>query len=766
MLARMAVRLGLGGVVFRPAYFHTAYAARHEFAFVDPERQGRFEALVRDLAHRAAARGDERASPRGACGWTASPTPGRRTRWPTGCASRPPSAGEVERERERVRFIARRRPAGADARPTRPDAARHSASSLRHLVLELAAPPPRRSPRWTDRTTPARSTTSGRRQAGDREARGEPLARRDPTGPGTRPGCRRGTPRPGRRSSSKATAVHREPARRRAARASRSRTGSCSRQGSHQLAQKSMTRTLPAASASRTSRPARSCARRARRPVDRRAAAGRRGSGGAGARGGEERERERSAAHRLMIIGARRRAAAFTRVRHPAWLRATENLVPGTEVSGSQMISDKIGSLACAIVRATRGRRPAPSPSLAATHPPRGELLMRNITPVIALGLALLAGPRGPGGHGRRLLRPRSSPSVSRRAAALRGQTPELVTVAPLFEILNISARDVTNPIANDLQLVVSTWGSYELADPRWDNGTSSDLTGDVVTGVPVRPPPRRRAHAAARPRARDDRRRADDPARRRRGDRHAAVRRPRSPATRGVPVSQRFSSRSGVRSWNPVAGDLAYGGRAACFYAIPGVLGARPRRRRLGELRRGRRRPRPPGGRARTSASSRSRRTSPCSASARSASTTSASPRGTWRVSWTAAPRLHVTADWRYTAPDLFLARNSILSVFSAEDRNDVGGGVRYELSRETRRRRRLPPRRSSRASDGDYFGHLAEAGVEWEPRRRPRAGGEVFFLDSLENGYVGGRALRAAGLRPVLRDGGRARARLPRGR
>ncbi len=51
MLARIAVRLGLGGVAYRPAHFHTAYVARHQFAFVDPARQGRFEALVRDLAH-------------------------------------------------------------------------------------------------------------------------------------------------------------------------------------------------------------------------------------------------------------------------------------------------------------------------------------------------------------------------------------------------------------------------------------------------------------------------------------------------------------------------------------------------------------------------------------------------------------------------------------------------------------------------------------------------------------------------------------------
>lgn len=49
ILSRMAVRLGLWGVVVRPSHYHTAYAFRHAMTFVDPERQGRFEALVRDL---------------------------------------------------------------------------------------------------------------------------------------------------------------------------------------------------------------------------------------------------------------------------------------------------------------------------------------------------------------------------------------------------------------------------------------------------------------------------------------------------------------------------------------------------------------------------------------------------------------------------------------------------------------------------------------------------------------------------------------------
>jgi acetoin utilization deacetylase AcuC-like enzyme len=49
MLALMALRLELAGVVYRPAHFHTAFAGRHHFSFVDAERQGRFEALIRDL---------------------------------------------------------------------------------------------------------------------------------------------------------------------------------------------------------------------------------------------------------------------------------------------------------------------------------------------------------------------------------------------------------------------------------------------------------------------------------------------------------------------------------------------------------------------------------------------------------------------------------------------------------------------------------------------------------------------------------------------
>jgi acetoin utilization deacetylase AcuC-like enzyme len=51
LFGRMAVRLGLAGVAFRPAHYHTAYAGRTHFRFVDSARQGRFVAMLRDLAN-------------------------------------------------------------------------------------------------------------------------------------------------------------------------------------------------------------------------------------------------------------------------------------------------------------------------------------------------------------------------------------------------------------------------------------------------------------------------------------------------------------------------------------------------------------------------------------------------------------------------------------------------------------------------------------------------------------------------------------------
>jgi acetoin utilization deacetylase AcuC-like enzyme len=49
LLLRMAARLGLEGIAFRPAAYHLAFRGRETLRFVDPARQGRFEALVEAL---------------------------------------------------------------------------------------------------------------------------------------------------------------------------------------------------------------------------------------------------------------------------------------------------------------------------------------------------------------------------------------------------------------------------------------------------------------------------------------------------------------------------------------------------------------------------------------------------------------------------------------------------------------------------------------------------------------------------------------------
>jgi len=46
LLRRMAARLGLAGVAFRPMHYHTAYGARHNFRFLDPARQAAFLDVV------------------------------------------------------------------------------------------------------------------------------------------------------------------------------------------------------------------------------------------------------------------------------------------------------------------------------------------------------------------------------------------------------------------------------------------------------------------------------------------------------------------------------------------------------------------------------------------------------------------------------------------------------------------------------------------------------------------------------------------------
>jgi hypothetical protein len=50
LMQQIATRLDLAGVAFTPAWYHMAYFSRDKAQFVSAERQGRFEAMLRDFA--------------------------------------------------------------------------------------------------------------------------------------------------------------------------------------------------------------------------------------------------------------------------------------------------------------------------------------------------------------------------------------------------------------------------------------------------------------------------------------------------------------------------------------------------------------------------------------------------------------------------------------------------------------------------------------------------------------------------------------------
>ena len=316
------------------------------------------------------------------------------------------------------------------------------------------------------------------------------------------------------------------------------------------------------------------------------------------------------------------------------------------------------------------------------------------------------------------------------------GEKPELVTVAPAYELLSVSARNVTNPFARDLQLVVSGWGSYDIQELRWDAGTTRSLNADLVTAyvsgrvagdhVLVRAG---RAHVMAGV----GRMLHVDGAEATVGGAGLALR-----GYAGVPVSQRFQTRSGERSWNPAGGDLAYGGRLSYAFAPGGFSGKGldvgasanfvqdgddPVRQEVG-------------------ADARLqpfRQLTVLGALAYSLYDERLSE-GNVAITWAASRKLHVTADYRYTAPDLFLPRTSILSVFSTEQRTDIGGGIRYELMHGLEVGLDTHLAVEPGEEDGNYLGNESEAELVWR-HGQTRAGVEVSYLDTLENGWVGAR-------------------------
>ena len=280
-----------------------------------------------------------------------------------------------------------------------------------------------------------------------------------------------------------------------------------------------------------------------------------------------------------------------------------------------------------------------------------------------------------------------------------------LQTAVPLYELLNLDASGVKTPYA-DFEIALSTWGSADLADVRfWQNGAQirDHFTGDVNVGF-VRADFLRRTFTLRLGRQVV----ADGVARVVQID--GAEGRLALPGGfglsgyAGVPVAPRFATRGGDLAVGNVRATFTAGGRASWQY--PGLvdLGVSyaqatdhgdPSRQDFGA----------------------DFRLTPHRMLQLTGSSWWSVYEGRLAEAALAAQvfplrHLEVTVDYRHVLPDLFLPRNSILSVFVSEKRNDVGGAVRWSVARDL-------------ALDADYHlliedsgkGHWARAKGTYHP-------------------------------------------------
>ena len=316
------------------------------------------------------------------------------------------------------------------------------------------------------------------------------------------------------------------------------------------------------------------------------------------------------------------------------------------------------------------------------------------------------------------------------------------ITAVPVYELIDVNASDMHTRYA-DFEVALSTWGSIDLADKRfWQNGASVDsrFTGDVNVGF-VRADLLNHALTLRLGRQMI----ADGTSRMVQIDGAAAE--VRLPANFGLtgyagsPVAPRFSTRGGTEVVGNLAATFTTGGRA--YWRYPGLLdlgasvvmatnGGDPARQDVGV----------------------DFKLTPHHLIALTGS-------GFWslyedRIGEAAVAaqvfpvhHLDVTVDYRHVEPDLFLSRNSILAVFAADKRNDVGGAVHYGGIKFV-------------SLDADYHyliedaghGHWARLKGTAHPSVSSTAGVELSYLKnaaSVDNGYKQARLFGAVELYKV---------------
>jgi hypothetical protein len=314
------------------------------------------------------------------------------------------------------------------------------------------------------------------------------------------------------------------------------------------------------------------------------------------------------------------------------------------------------------------------------------------------------------------------------------------VTLAPAYELLSVSARDIDNSLVDNLQLVFSGWGAVSLgSDLVWFDRTApvsrafGDLDLAYVQGeiakrsVQLRIGRQLVAGGVLGSLQMDGL--------------NALLRLPYGfglTAYVGSPVSQRFDERGTEATFNNQPGSFATGGRASWTLVPWGELGGsfvymddhgQPAREQVGgDL-----------------------RLTPYRSLTVLANTNYDLYESRWaevRVlgQYQPAPKWVVSADFKQVDPDLLLSRNSILSVFSEGHHDEAGGGAQYGPWRAV-------------TFDAYYHylgvgpgdGHRVTGRATWRPADGMTVGGELGYQSFystpsgssyLNNGYFMARA------------------------
>ena len=312
----------------------------------------------------------------------------------------------------------------------------------------------------------------------------------------------------------------------------------------------------------------------------------------------------------------------------------------------------------------------------------------------------------------------------------------QLFTIAPLYELVSISARNVQNPVADDLAFVVSGWAGLSLGTNLvWydANPPQHNLFGDLdlafAQGELLKRSVQLRLGRQVVGGGVAGTLQLDGGS--------VLLRLPAGfgvTAYVGAPVAQRFHGGGSPISFNPNVGDFAVGGRA--YWTLP----------RWGEIGFSGIEIRDRGDPGREQVGGDLRFTP-----VRLVTVLANSNYDLHEARWAEANgvlqfqllggKLVAAADVRHVEPDLLLSRTSILSVFSMDKRNEIGGSLQYGEWRAL-----------TFGADYHYLvrpdqgvGHRVNGRAVWQPRSTTSVGVEVghnsFYTNQsgafLNNGY-----------------------------